>query len=962
MSPAFRILVVFALGLALGQVVHAAGPVLAWGPTDSAWGERSLLTGSAANRNGGDLDNLFDTGRNAPRSGSVSLDDPFILGLRHQEKKGGDWHGIDVTVSPGSDRFKSCGEGADPQQDGYESTCRDFTFEGRDAVWIRFHNLKTTTHHGNLIKVDLGSGNQLTIFSTYAGPAGLVTKFQRMFEDFVSTLRIEDGAPPAKRSYHAEIRIPRNLRPGDVISPDVVVIDQDGNRAENIIQEVFFIDGREAGSIRWDGSRTRVTVQVSMKDGQAVTASAVIPAASSPEPEPSQPEPTQVPAPVTEPEPQPLPQPDATGEVPGLGGIGNVPGPRTIGEAVVSILGPAAIGLLGALLGGMAGGGGGAPTPPPPEAPAKPPKTPPKKPRGRGEKPKKKPVDPSDDSKDTKKKKKKSETDEEEKPSEKAEKEKKKKADEKKKEGYAAGLWRRTKGALSSAVEAAKDVATAAMDVANNPGLVIQTGRNAIDDVKQGLESGAPYVDKAIEAAPQIAKAIYKKTLDLVTKPTPELVSLEDLVREAQFRQKIEGIGTGMVQGVLETVKGAATDPDKMADLVKNLTGLEDLEKAAEGNRPLGERLLHGILGALGVVGVAEMAGKVAVKGLRSGASGLAKAAGRKAAGLSDDAIRLAGKATALSDDAARLAGKASGLSDDAARLAGKASGKADDAAKAAAREASEKYIARKAAEIEKKGIMPAEFSGKGDYIDAPNVTPDLRGYTKRSREQLRRLAHEEGKVIYARPSSPHAQKLLDERKAIPKQAWVKNKTANDIDIRLGAPERSEGLAVSFEPRKPPADEMANMSDELANAVNKRFDERAQEWIDQADNLWENADLCTVRNKLIIDKHTGLPYAGDLDIMGVRHVDGSRLSVSEWLRFELKARRMPGTNIAHGSHENWIKAKLGTKKRVSDDLIDRGVRGKHALSSGKEALVTFRPGHSKPSASWLADHASKVGP
>ena len=254
MSPAFRVLVVFALGLALGQVVHAAGPVLSWGPTDSAWGERSLLTGSAANRNSGDLDNLFDTGRNAPRSGSVSLDEPFVLGLRHQEKKGGDWHGIDVSVSPSSDRFRSCGKGADPKQDGYESTCLDFTFQGREAVWIRFHDLKSTTHHGNLIKADLGSGKQLTIFSTYAGPAGLVTKFQRMFEDFVSTLRIEGGAPPAKRRYHAEIRVNRNLRPGQYLAPEVIVFDQDGNRATNIRQEVFFFDGTEGETTPWDGS------------------------------------------------------------------------------------------------------------------------------------------------------------------------------------------------------------------------------------------------------------------------------------------------------------------------------------------------------------------------------------------------------------------------------------------------------------------------------------------------------------------------------------------------------------------------------------------------------------------------------------------------------------------------------------------------------------------------------------
>ena len=684
-----------------------------------------------------------------------------------------------------------------------------------------------------------------------------------------------------------------------------------------------------------------------MKDGQAVTARAVIPAANSPEPAPSQPEPTQVPAPVTVPEPKP--EPVVTGEVPGLGGAGELPGPRTIGEAVVSILGPAAIGLLGALLGGMVGGGGGAPTPPPTEAPATPPKTPPKKPRGRGEGLKEKtPVVPPDDPKDTKKKKTKTETDEDVKPSETAEKETTK-GGKKTKEGYLAGLWRRTKGALTSAVDAAKDVAEAEKDIKENPSLLIQTGKNAYEDVKQGLESASPLAEKIAEAAPGMARAIFQKTLNLATRQTPELVDLDDLMREAQIRKKIEDIGVGMVQGVWETVKGAATDPDKMADLVKNLTGLEDLEKATEGNRPLGERLIHGILGALGVVGLAESVGKVAVKGLRSGASGLVKTAGREAAG-------------GLSDDAARLAAKAAGKADDAASLAGKAAGTADDAARAATREASEKYIARKAAEIEKKGLMPAEYARKGDYIDAPNVKPDLSGYTDSTVDGLRKISHEEGAVIYARPSSPHAGKLIDERKAIPKQAWVKNKTANAEDILLGAPENSELLAVSFEPKMPPDAKLAEMTDDAVKSLRKRFKERSQEWIDQADHLWENADLCTVKNKIIIDKFSRLPYTCDVDIMGFRHVDGSRLSVKKTLRLIRRTRRTPGVNVAHGSHEDWIKAMIGTSDRVVDDLIDLGVRNKHTLSSGKDALVTFRPGHRKPSASWLADHAAKVGP
>jgi len=269
--PVFPILVVLVLLSAFNHVARADEPVLRWRSVASAWDEFRLDTGHGAENQS--MDDFLEEAGTAPRSGSVSLGTPFQLGLRRFERDTeGDLRGIDVSVVTRSERFKTCQQGADPQQDGFESTCRDFTLDGSRAVWIRFQNNRDPSHRGNLIKVEIDSENVLQIFSTQSGSQDLLAKFQKMFENFVSTLRIE--------------------------------------------------------------------VQVSMKDGQAVTASGVIPAVSSPEPEPPQPEPTLVPAPVTVPEPQP--EPGVTGEVPGLGGVGELPGPRTLGEAVVSILGPAA--------------------------------------------------------------------------------------------------------------------------------------------------------------------------------------------------------------------------------------------------------------------------------------------------------------------------------------------------------------------------------------------------------------------------------------------------------------------------------------------------------------------------------------------------------------------------------------------------------------------------------------------
>lgn len=90
---------------------------------------------------------------------------------------------------------------------------------------------------------------------------------------------------------------------------------------------------------------------------------------------------------VTEPVPVPKP-PQSQGAVPGLGGVGNIPGPSSLTQGIIGVIIPALISILVNVFSGFGGGTGmGPPTPPmrpaPPSTLKAPPKPPPPKPSSR---------------------------------------------------------------------------------------------------------------------------------------------------------------------------------------------------------------------------------------------------------------------------------------------------------------------------------------------------------------------------------------------------------------------------------------------------------------------------------------------------------------------------------------------------------------------------------------------------
>lgn len=175
---------------------------------------------------------------------------------------------------------------------------------------------------------------------------------------FVEDGLADGGTAAAPGRYRATIRIPP-LTPGEVLSPSVDVVDENGKPPADSIYVSWYIDGVNTPSVVWDGRETRVEVQVSVAN-QALVEAVLIPAFV-PGGAPADAVPT---APT-------LTVPDALpgGPVPGMTGVGPMPGPGSLGQALVGTLLPPLLITLGQLLAGVRGGAG---VPPLPVAPPKP--------------------------------------------------------------------------------------------------------------------------------------------------------------------------------------------------------------------------------------------------------------------------------------------------------------------------------------------------------------------------------------------------------------------------------------------------------------------------------------------------------------------------------------------------------------------------------------------------------------
>lgn len=260
-----------------------------------------------------------------------------------------------------------------------------------------------------------------------------------------------------------------------------------------------------------------------------------------------------------------------------------------------------------------------------------------------------------------------------------------------------------------------------------------------------------------------------------------------------------------------------------------------------------------------------------------------------------------------------------------------------------------------------------------------------MSGMTEEARRHAQLVTDRYGVRLDIRPTNQAAHDLIRSGEAVPKAPHCKSKTINEYDLHLGADPADAGKAGYFKPKEPSAADLERLSAEDQTKVIKRYKERMEEYKDQAEHIEEltRQGKVTVKHGVVYDGPTGKPYTGDHDLFDIRDAttgrplpryqigpDGQVLlnadgtpklnPVREQIVKELQ---QPPMSVQHGAHMDWKydhlndKVAAGSPKGTKSEFevaqgIDRGVTGKH--QQGSEPLITFVSGADKPVGSWFS--------
>lgn len=738
---------------------------------------------------------------------------------------------------------------------------------------------------------------------------------------------IRVGAPPPSE-LRAYIEVPPDLKPGDVLSPSAVIVDEHGRTPAGEIALAWRIGGLQANSVIWDGKALAIRLDASA-DGQALTAELAVPAYG------------------TGPPPAP---PVRVGPLPGLTGIGELPGPRDATEGLTGMLGPAALGLLGAMLSGLLNA---PPGPTPPKSPIVP------KPQSRkrvraagtdgGTQDKEDEIGGEGDKDQPKPGK--------EGPGDKPGKE---------------ATSRRTRGTRTEAEPTGTGASDGSQPVRLGPdgrplvpanperaGRVQRAGEREAKALKEAEIANRPgriFTDTLGRAGKEIVDAtrtiadgardaartaghFARGLREVVTDPKATAQALRAGVQGLADNLRTAGTlahagavaaGEGLSAAAAAAKKayhdpslltraiaglGAAawdklTAPGAIWGAIKNVTGLANFENAVDPKRTLLQRIGEVGSGVMKLYGAAQTAARVAAAAQRS-AQGLAARLGGSAA---------AGQASARQGLGALAPRPPAGL----------------DAA-AAARQARAKESLRALAERPKPRM-------NARYVPT-NQPPDLRGMPPANVRHAQVVADKYGAQIQIRPTNPDARRLL-EGGAHPKPEFLKMKTINRDDILLGAPRDGVGKVGYFRPQLPPK---GSVDPATYQRLEARALQRAKEFDDQAPKvakLLNDKKIIVRPDGTVLNGKTGRPFAGDHDLFDIRGANGEPLpeAVRAQIRRELSR---PPFNLQHPEHAAWDYSHLRRTLEAGESSspysiaqgVDQKILGSH--QPGGEALITM---------------------
>ncbi|WP_067695665.1 toxin glutamine deamidase domain-containing protein [Nocardia jejuensis] len=235
----------------------------------------------------------------------------------------------------------------------------------------------------------------------------------------------------------------------------------------------------------------------------------------------------------------------------------------------------------------------------------------------------------------------------------------------------------------------------------------------------------------------------------------------------------------------------------------------------------------------------------------------------------------------------------------------------------------------------------------------SPQEIESVHGIPEENQRRIQDYADEHGLIIDVRPTNPDAVRHL-QNGAMPKPMDIKDKTINDNDILLGAPEHAKGLVGRLNPESLSMPDTTGMSQQQIDALKKRLEDRRKDWGAYEEHMDEliAAKEFRVTDEGIVEGKVGddwKPVTGDHDLFDIRHADGTRLTPEE---LDQHIARLIGLDagIMHGPHAYWEPATEFQRQRnfepiVNDHQYDPDPNTKN------EPLIRFSP-NEDPVATW----------
>ncbi|WP_169812678.1 WXG100-like domain-containing protein [Nocardia acidivorans] len=212
--------------------------------------------------------------------------------------------------------------------------------------------------------------------------------------------------------------------------------------------------------------------------------------------------------------------------------------------------------------------------------------------------------------------------------------------------------------------------------------------------------------------------------------------------------------------------------------------------------------------------------------------------------------------------------------------------------------------------------------------------------------------------LIEVRPTNVDSVPHLQEG-AMPKPMDIKDKTINQDDVDLGAPEWAKGLVGRFGPGVLKLPEEGTVSPERMEELRDRLAKRDKDFVAYQDHMQRLGARYRVTADGIVEglfKGKYQPITGDHDLFDIRHADGTRLTAAE-LSFHEDALTQLDAGIQHGPHVYWEPASEFQRIRNFEDIVNKHQHD--APPRDREPLVQFRP-HDQPVLEWAGKNVADV--